>query len=69
VLVLEKDAIFQRLIDDGFPEASGSILVTAKGNPDLATRAFLHALVTALPRLRPLAGPILHPCYRLSLPH
>ena len=56
VVVIEKDAIFQRLLDDRFAEQTRSILVTAKGVPDRATRAFLHALTTRLPHLRPMAG-------------
>lgn len=56
VIVIEKDAIFQRLVDDGFAELVGAILVTAKGMPDMATRAFLHSLTTALPFLKPFAG-------------
>lgn len=56
VVVIEKDAIFQRLVDDGFAEQTRSILVTAKGVPDRATRAFLHALTTCVPHLCPMAG-------------
>lgn len=41
VLVIEKDAIFQRLVGDRLHERLPLVLVTAKGNPDLATRAFL----------------------------
>lgn len=55
-MVIEKDAIFQRLVEDGFAEHVRGILVTAKGMPDRATRAFLQALTTALPHLRPVAG-------------
>ena len=32
------------------------ILVTAKGMPDMATRAFLHSLCTALPHLQQFGG-------------
>ncbi len=56
VVVVEKDAIFQRLVEDGFAEQTGAILVTAKGMPDMATRAFLHSLCTALPALQQFAG-------------
>lgn len=56
VIVVEKDAIFQRLVEDGFAENTESILVTAKGMPDMATRAFLHSLCSALPHLQQFAG-------------
>jgi meiotic recombination protein SPO11 len=41
-LVVEKDAIFQRLAEDRLWEVLPCVLITAKGFPDLATRAFLH---------------------------
>jgi hypothetical protein len=41
ILVIEKDAIFQRLAEDRLHERLPLVLVTAKGNPDLATRAFI----------------------------
>ena len=56
VVVIEKDAIFQRLMEDGFAATVEAILVTAKGMPDMATRSFVHALCNALPQLRPVAG-------------
>ncbi|UJG43233.1 MAG: hypothetical protein K9W46_12775 [Candidatus Heimdallarchaeum endolithica] len=40
-LVIEKDAIFNRLAEDHFYDYVPSILVTAKGQPDMATRQFL----------------------------
>ncbi|MHA1304810.1 MAG: hypothetical protein ACTSPI_14020, partial [Candidatus Heimdallarchaeaceae archaeon] len=40
-LVIEKDAIFNRLAEDHFYDYIPSILVTAKGQPDMATRQFL----------------------------
>jgi DNA topoisomerase VI subunit A len=42
ILVVEKDAIFQRLAEDRLWEVLPCVLITAKGFPDLATRAFLH---------------------------
>ncbi|GMT24311.1 hypothetical protein PFISCL1PPCAC_15608, partial [Pristionchus fissidentatus] len=49
IVVVEKDATFQKLIDDGFPVIyPSSILVTGKGYPDLITREFLHGLVDRL---------------------
>ena len=56
VVIVEKDAVFQRLMEDGFAEHLGAILVTAKGMPDAATRAFLHCLCRALPHLEQFAG-------------
>lgn len=44
-------AIFQRLVDDCFYDLAPSIIVTAKGMPDLATRVFLWQLHTAFPQL------------------
>lgn len=41
VLVIEKDAVFNRLAEDQFYDYIPSILVTAKGQPDMATRMFL----------------------------
>ena len=41
VLVIEKDAVFNRLSEDKFYNYVPSILVTAKGQPDMATRMFL----------------------------
>ena len=56
MVVVEKDAVFQRLVEDGFAEQTGAILITAKGMPDMATRTFLHYLCTALPHLQQFAG-------------
>ncbi|MHA2168595.1 MAG: hypothetical protein ACXAB7_01655 [Candidatus Kariarchaeaceae archaeon] len=41
VLVVEKDAIFQRLAEDQFFDYIPSIIITAKGQPDMATRKFI----------------------------
>lgn len=41
VLVIEKDAVFNRLAEDQFYDYVPSILITAKGQPDMATRLFL----------------------------
>ena len=48
VLVVEKDSIFRRLIDDRFTERVPCVLITACGYPDLATRALVRAVVDAL---------------------
>ncbi|MFN3803621.1 MAG: DNA topoisomerase IV subunit A [Pyrobaculum sp.] len=44
VLVVEKDAIFQRLVREKFWSQENAILVTAKGMPDRATRRFVRRL-------------------------
>ncbi len=41
VLVIEKDAIFNRLAEDQFYDYIPSILITGKGQPDMATRSFV----------------------------
>ena len=56
VVVVEKDAVFQRLVEEGFCGATDSILVTAKGMPDLCTRVFLQILTTFYPTLMSVAG-------------
>jgi len=48
VLVIEKECIFQRLAEDRFFEAHPCVLVTAKGMPDIATRAFVWRCHTEL---------------------
>jgi meiotic recombination protein SPO11 len=44
ILVVEKDAIFARLVEDRVWEAVPCVLVTGCGMPDMATRAFVHHL-------------------------
>jgi len=44
VLVVEKDAIFQRLVREKYWSSENAILVTAKGMPDRATRRFIRRL-------------------------
>ena len=44
VLVVEKEAAFLRLSEDRFYEYMPSIIVTAKGQPDMATRMFIKRL-------------------------
>ena len=43
ILVIEKDAVFQRLFEDSFPSLEPSIMVTGKGMPDMATREYFGA--------------------------
>ena len=53
VIVVEKDAVFNRLIAERAYETLPCVLVTAKGFPDAATRKFLHLLKRALDATRP----------------
>ncbi|KAK5971056.1 Type IIB DNA topoisomerase, partial [Trichostrongylus colubriformis] len=49
IVVVEKDAMFQKLIDEGYFEAfPKSLLVTGKGYPDICTRKVLRWLVEKL---------------------
>lgn len=48
VLVIEKDAVFERLVSEKCFERLPAVLVTARGFPDIATRKFLHLLKTSL---------------------
>ncbi|KAM3735926.1 hypothetical protein ACB098_10G124400 [Castanea mollissima] len=55
IIVVEKHAIFQRLAEDRMFNQIPSILITAKGYPDIATRFLLHRLSRAFPDLPILA--------------
>ena len=48
VLLVEKDAAFMRLTEDRFYNRYPCILITGKGQPDVATRMFLRKLKMAL---------------------
>ncbi|WBW72025.1 DSB-forming protein Rec12/Spo11 [Schizosaccharomyces osmophilus] len=48
VLVVEKEAVFQTLVERGLED---TILITAKGFPDLSTRKFLLEITKYLPEL------------------
>ena len=67
IIVIEKDAIFQRLSQDRFFDSVSCILVTAKGMPDLATRVFLHTLCAAFPSLPVLGELDIHFCKHLNI--
>ena len=56
----------QRLVEDGFTDALPSVLLTAKGMPDLATRVFLHKLKRLFPHL-PIYGEGLCQRYPLGI--
>ncbi|XP_027362146.1 meiotic recombination protein SPO11-2 isoform X1 [Abrus precatorius] len=55
VIIVEKHAIFQRLAEDRFFHQIPSILITAKGYPDMATRFLLYRISRAFPDLPILA--------------
>ena len=48
ILLIEKDAAFMRLAEDRFYQRYPCIMITAKGQPDVATRMFLKRLKTEL---------------------
>jgi len=48
ILLVEKDAAFMRLAEDRFYNTYPCIIITAKGQPDVATRLFLKKLKTEL---------------------
>lgn len=48
ILLVEKDAAFMRLAEDRFYNEYACIILTAKGQPDVATRLFLRQLKTHL---------------------
>ncbi|NHJ00860.1 MAG: hypothetical protein EAX86_01905 [Candidatus Heimdallarchaeota archaeon] len=48
VLVIEKDAVFQDLAEDKFFNYLPSILITASGQPDMATRMFIKQIYETL---------------------
>ncbi|XP_058199815.1 meiotic recombination protein SPO11-2 [Rhododendron vialii] len=51
IIVVEKHAIFQRLAEDCIYNQIPSILITAKGYPDIATRFLLHRISRTFPDL------------------
>jgi meiotic recombination protein SPO11 len=55
LLVVEKDAVFAKLANERVWDRLPMVLVTAKGFPDLATRAFLRRLARRFPEARALA--------------
>ncbi|XP_011301206.1 meiotic recombination protein SPO11 [Fopius arisanus] len=48
IIVVEKDAVFQRLLEEDCTRKMKCILVTGKGYPDAATRAFVKMLIDHL---------------------
>eukprot|EP00475_Leptophrys_vorax_P037709 TRINITY_DN6536_c0_g1_i2.p1 TRINITY_DN6536_c0_g1~~TRINITY_DN6536_c0_g1_i2.p1 ORF type:complete len:246 (-),score=60.90 TRINITY_DN6536_c0_g1_i2:66-803(-) len=48
ILLVEKDAAFMRLAEDRFYNDYPCVIITAKGQPDVATRLFLKRLKTDL---------------------
>ncbi|KAK3227895.1 hypothetical protein Dsin_007757 [Dipteronia sinensis] len=51
IIVVEKHAIFHRLVEDRVFNQIPSILITAKGYPDIATRFLLHRMSRTFPDL------------------
>ncbi|KAG8046535.1 hypothetical protein GUJ93_ZPchr0008g13342 [Zizania palustris] len=51
LILVEKDAIFQRLAEDRIYNHLPCILITAKGYPDIATRFILHRLSQTFPNM------------------
>ena len=58
LVIVEKDAVFERLVEDAVwaRAAGGCILITGRGVPDLATRAFAAALLAACPSITTVTG-------------
>ncbi|CAD6241028.1 GSCOCG00009083001-RA-CDS [Cotesia congregata] len=48
IIVVEKEAVFNKLLSEGCPKKLNAILVTGKGYPDTATRIFVKMLVEKL---------------------
>jgi meiotic recombination protein SPO11 len=51
IIVVEKEGIYKRLCEDRFFDRIPCIIVTGKGFPDLATRAFVHTMHIAFGNL------------------
>ncbi|KDD71428.1 hypothetical protein H632_c5051p0, partial [Helicosporidium sp. ATCC 50920] len=51
LLVVEKQSVFQQLLEERLWLVCPCILVTAKGMPDYATRAFVQSVQRAFPKL------------------
>jgi meiotic recombination protein SPO11 len=56
ILVVEKDSIFQRLVEDRFHVQHNCIMITGRGFPDLATRAFLKQIYVSTQGTIPIFG-------------
>ena len=52
VLVVEKETVFRRAVAERLDRTLPCLVVTGKGYPDHATRAFVHRLHAAFPRLK-----------------
>ncbi|KAF8109732.1 hypothetical protein N665_0092s0005 [Sinapis alba] len=55
IILVEKHAIFHRLVGDRVFSHIPCVFITAKGYPDIATRFFLHRMSTTFPHLPILA--------------
>ncbi|EOA34374.1 hypothetical protein CARUB_v10021898mg [Capsella rubella] len=55
IIIVEKHAIFHRLVEDRLFNHIPCVFITAKGYPDIATRFFVHRMSTTFPDLPILA--------------
>ncbi|XP_010430511.1 PREDICTED: meiotic recombination protein SPO11-2-like [Camelina sativa] len=55
IIIVEKHAIFHRLVEDRVFNHIPCVFITAKGYPDIATRFFVHRMSTTFPDLPILA--------------
>lgn len=49
ILVVEKDTVFRKLVQEQFPAWARCVMITGRGVPDLATRQFLAVLHAKFP--------------------
>lgn len=69
VLLVEKDAAFMRLAEDRFYQKYPCVIITAKGQPDVATRLFLKKVKVSATERMPSAARVLRSCLtRLLFP-
>lgn len=48
MIVVEKDAVFQKLLSEGCPKKMDCVLVTGKGYPDYASKTFVKVVSETL---------------------
>lgn len=53
LLVVEKEAIFHRLVEDGFTRSASCILIACCGYPDVAVRAAVSRIANFFPVCQP----------------
>jgi meiotic recombination protein SPO11 len=52
ILIVEKDAVFMRLLEDGFCNKYGCVMISGRGYPDVATRSIVIRMMKALPHVK-----------------